>query len=1029
MEAATHPPAPRDDDFQWLDNIAWDDPKEARQSMQAVLDCGVDQDLFRGLGNHLQKQLESISVPDVAFSNLVRFIAASPDPSSLLILLGKDVEALPALLQVFTASQSLANRLISDPESFDLIRASDGQPASESDLVDELSRALTDIDQIGRAALIIRKFYSREVMRIAYGEFVRGLSPEKVGRYLSHLTDAVIETSLGFVMDRLAERRGMPQRADGSTPELTIIGLGNLGGQEMSYASPIQLIFLYDSIDHNNVWHRDFYNTVVEDLLGLLRGDQSRTSGMDIDLREGPRYEVGVPVCSFREAIRIYETAGRTWQRLNFVKARVIAGSKTLGTALLNRLEPWIYRQFMSRVEFTEIRTIRRKLEKRAEQQSMLSEDVTHAAGGRCDLELTVQCLQLLHGGNLGSVHCGNTYEAIAALELAGCLTHQESTLLSENYARLCRLQNQLSIMFDRKGSVLPENVTSRRRLAWQLGIRTRDGREGDLKRFETLLTETFAKNRKVINHLMLEAPGDGDAVAIETELLLDPNPDPELVESTMLQHGLTDPQHAMQDLAALSTETVSFLSPHRCRHFFTSIAPALLQELSRTPDPDAALSSLVRVTDSLGAKATLWELVASSRPTMELLVRLCATSPYLAGILINNPGMIDELIDSLLMNRLPSSQRLEAHSLEVCRGAADIELILHSFKNSAHLTIGVRDILGKETLEATHQAIGDTAEACLRRMIEHEQENLAGQFGDPIEIGGEPAEMVTLALGKLGGREPNYHSDLDAVFLYSDEGETRRRVGGHRATLTNQQFFNQLTKRVITRINHSGASGRLYELDSRLREAAESGIWAMTVQEFLERFERGTAPLWQLLALCKARAISGSRKLRERVNQAIGQILVDTSWQPAMASEIREMRIRMQMSARAENLKRGEGGTVDIEFVAQALTLRHAGQTPEIIRCGTTASLNALADAGHLAEEHALTLINGYRTLRKVEGNLRLMNTPARHELPEDVHSLRNLAFLMNESDPAMILAQCQQARQRNRAIFDQVFDQLSVD
>ncbi len=309
---------------------------------------------------------------------------------------------------------------------------------------------------------------------------------------------------------------------------------------------------------------------------------------MNIDLREGPRYEVGVHVCSFREAIRIYETAGRTWQRLSFVKARVVAGSQTLGKALLNRLEPWVYRQFMSRVELAEIHTIRHKLEKRAEQQPVLSEDVTLAPGGRHDLELTVQFLQLLHGGNLPAVRCHNTYEAIVALDRAGCLNQQESTLLSENYARLCRLQNQLSIMFDRKGSVLPEDAVSRQRLAWQLGIRTADGLERGSGRFQKLLSETFAKNRKVINHLMLDAPGEGDEVAIETELLLDPDPDPELVQATMRRHGLTDPLRAMDDLAALSTETVPFLSPHRCRHFFTSIAPALLQEVSRTPDPDA---------------------------------------------------------------------------------------------------------------------------------------------------------------------------------------------------------------------------------------------------------------------------------------------------------------------------------------------------------------------------------------------------------------------------------------------------------
>ncbi len=238
--------------------------------------------------------------------------------------------------------------------------------------------------------------------------------------------------------------------------------------------------------------------------------------------------------------------------------------------------------------------------------------------------------------------------------------------------------------MFDRRGSVLPEDADSRKRLAWQLGIRAADGSGGDLDKFQKLLSETFEKNRKVINHLMLDAPGKGDSVAVETELLLDPDPDASLVEKTMLGHGLTNPRRAMEELAALSSETVPFLSPHRCRHFFSSVAPALLEEVSRTPDPDAALSSLVRVTDSLGAKATLWELLGSSRPTMELMVRLCATTPYLSGILTDNPGMIDELIDSLLMNRLPSAQRLDAHSIELCRGAADIERILHSFKNSA---------------------------------------------------------------------------------------------------------------------------------------------------------------------------------------------------------------------------------------------------------------------------------------------------------------------------------------------------------
>ena len=528
---------------------------------------------------------------------------------------------------------------------------------------------------------------------------------------------------------------------------------------------------------------------------------------------------------------------------------------------------------------------------------------------------------------------------------------------------------------------------------------------------------------------MLIDAPdesngSDDGAQSIETELVLDPDPDPILVRRTLTSHGLEHPIRAMDDLIALSNESVVFLSPRRCRHFFSAIAPALLNEISQTPFPDSTLQSMVAVTDSLGAKATLWELMGVNRPTMQLMVRLCSSAPYLSSILTNNPGMIDELIDSLLMNRLPSTDRLDAQSIELCRGAADIDLILHGFKNSAHLTIGVRDILGKESVETTHLALSDTAEACLRRIIDHEQEQLALQFGDPVNADGEPAELVALALGKFGGREPNYLSDLDVIFLYSDKGETRRRVGGRRSTTNNHHFFNQLSQRVVDRINNTGENGRLYELDGRLRPTGDQGILAVTIEDFLKRFRQGISPLWQRLAICKARAVSGSRLLKQKTNKAIVDVISQTSWHGQMAEEIRTMRRRMQETAAPDNLKRGEGGTVDVEVIAQMLTLRHASDSPQIIHSGTLKSLESLAKAGFLGEEDALTLANGYRLLRGVEARLRLLSTPERHELPNDQHTMQNLAFLLGETDPDMIVAQCQQARKSNRRLFDKIFD-----
>ncbi|MCA9136496.1 MAG: hypothetical protein KDB00_07050 [Planctomycetales bacterium] len=1013
--------------FEWIDPTRVTHWPTTRHHLASIWRCGAPPDLLDMLRVRLQRHIGDIVDIDATISNLDRFIGASRSPTSLLSLFERDEAALSALLQVFATSQTLANRLIADPESFDLMRASDGQPAERKFLVDELVAELKSIESSNRAALAIRKFTSREIVRIAYGEFVRDLSPDHVGQQLAYVADAVLEASLQFVIRRLIDKLGLPRRIDGQPVQIAIIGLGHLGGTEMGYGNPLELLFLYDAIEEKNESHQEFVQQVVADVTALIGSEDAAALGISIDTSFRPLGEETV-IGSSDVTARQLESEGRTWQRIALAKARVVAGHHALGKEFLNRLEPWIYRRFMSRRDFADIRSLRRKLQRRFESQDSDGDDITTASGGRHDIELMIQFLQLLHGGEIKSVRIENTAEAISALEREGCLTHQEASLLAKGYARLCRLQHQLSVMNGRYTSCLPNNDSMRRRLAWHLGVRDSEGRFGDLERFQSQLQETFELNRKVLNHLMVEAPSDdsdsADDFALETELVLDPSPDAELVRETLIRHNLRDPERAMTDIRSLATESVRFLSRRRCHHFFASLAPDLLGEISETPDPDRTLRTLAEVADSIGGKSSLWELLGTNRATMQLMVRLCAATPYLSDILIEMPGMIDELIDSLLMDRLPSAERLDARSIDLCRRATDIDVVLHGFKNSAHLMIGVRDILGKESVQATHQSLSDTAEACLRRVAEYEQEQLAARFGDPIGSDGQAAELIAVALGKFGGREPNYHSDLDVVFLYTEDGQTQRRVGGPRKTITNAQFFNQLTSAVVARINHAGEYGRLYELDGRLRPTGEEGVLAVSIEQFTGRFNRGMAPLWQRLALCKSRVVSGSRHVRRRVSETLLAILGQTTWRPSMNNEIRDLRLRMQETASEENFKRGVGGTVDVEFIAQKLMLQHVGSNPGIFASGTIASLQRLADADLLAGDHARRLMDNYRTLRRVEANLRLMDFSARHELPDDPSKMRDLAYLMGETDPKMIEALVQQARSSNRELFDLLFD-----
>ena len=345
---------------------------------------------------------------------------------------------------------------------------------------------------------------------------------------------------------------------------------------------------------------------------------------------------------------------------------------------------------------------------------------------------------------------------------------------------------------------------------------------------------------------------------------MLDPDPPGERIGEVLGKYPFRDVKGEYRNLMALAEEKNRFLSTRRCRHFLAAIAPQLLAAIAATADPDSTLVSLGTVSDSLGGKGVLWELFSFNPPSLTLYVELCAYSPYLSGILTTNPGMIDGLMDSLVLDKLPGRQGLENTLDNLCRAAEDIEPILHSFKNDQQLCVGVRDILGKEDVQAVTGALSNIAQACLQQIARREYERLAGRFGTPrIAAGhraGRPCDWVILGMGKFGGGEMNYHSDLDIVFLYEGEGVTAPDPEqAARQSTTNQHFFSELGQRIIKIASQLSALGRLYEVDARLRPTGKSGVLTTTFKEFVRYFLEGGGQLWERQALCKARVVYGS--------------------------------------------------------------------------------------------------------------------------------------------------------------------------
>lgn len=1019
----------------WLKRLGINDVVRGATNLLRIVRSGLTLDLQIFLVKALERHLPETGDPSAVLNNLDRFFETSRSPQSLVSLFERDADSLPTLMRIFSVSQFLADQLISDPESFDFLRLTEGQAVPRDRLLDELASEVMAIADEAQMMRALRHCRQRELLRIAYGDFIGRHSLEIVTEQLSYLAEALTEAAYLWVRRDRQKRKLEPRHADGTPIRFSILALGKLGGTELNYSSDIDLIFLADFDEGDANRHTaatEYFERLATQLIKVVNEKTANGRVYRVDMRLRPLGSDGALVCSPQAALNYYESLGRTWERQAYLKARVIAGDRELGQKFLEQMQPWIFRRYLNRADIVGIGSLKRRIEKRTQSQFAVL-DVKLGPGGIRDIEFVVQFLQLLHSGDTKSIRSGNTLNAISKLADAGILNLQESSILDDGYRLLRQVEHYLQIMFDLQTHSLPDTPDELRKLALRMGFRDQSEQPAE-NQLRQLLEEKTSRIRRIVDHLLHRAFADQADYADESDLILEPEPSAEVIDRVLSKHSFSRPEEAYHLLMDLSKESVAFLSHRRCRHFLAAIAPQLLASIARTPFPDRTLAQLVNVSDSLGGKAVLWELFSFNPPSMQLYVRLCACSPYLVELLTGNPGMIDELLDSLLLDRLPQYSELESELTELCRNADDIEPILLSFRNFNHLRVGVRDILGKESIVNTHATLSDIAEVCLRQVIQHEYRRLILRYGVPMlesgERGGEICDFTIIALGKLGGREPNYHSDLDILFLFEGDGHTQNAQPGTRfEPTTNRHFYNQLSQKVIQTVSKITPWGRLYEIDARLRPTGQSGQLAIAVDDLTSYFVEGQGQLWERQALCKARPIYGGAAIQNAAMATIADIIRSVPWSAQTASEIYEMRLRLQQTATPQNLKRGEGGTLDIEFVIQALQIKLAGSHPGIVRSGTLASLEPLVAAGALEAEQAWLLDEGYRFLRGIESALRLMNTVARHDFPTDPHELRSLEFLLGVHDSVPIAERCQTIRQRNRLILNDIFAQLRTE
>ncbi len=996
-----------------------------------ALRAAVGDERFAELLPHLGRLLARSPDADLALSHVERVLGTPHGAAQVPALLANSARGLDGLLQLLAVSQFFADTFVTYPEAFDLLRAAPRRNPVTDELTAEL-KAITDACTDDASTLLaFRRFRQLHMLRIGANDILRDRALEEVTRELARVADSSIKIALATAIKTISKRFGAPTTG-GVPARIAGFAFGKLGGDELNYSSDIDLMFVYDRDGETNkksgaVTNAEYYSRVVAELVRLLSSVTDRGFAYRVDLRLRPEGNAGPLARSFDSTVSYYDSRGRTWERQALIKLRPVAGDRDLRKEVMAAIEPFVYRKYFSFSEINEVKALKRKMEQHATRSGIDDTDVKTGRGGIRDVEYTVQFLQLLNGGDLQAVRQRNTLLALDALEIAGCLNPQETYLLSDAYRFLRRTEHRLQLLFDQQTHKLPTGVDDLRTLAKRMGYgEVRSAERGmrneaspdvvggsdlsshsalpaphsalaaqrrsplDESQEPTLDTRQLlidpldlflkdfhdktATNRAILDHLLHQTfANDGGGSEPESDLILDPDADDAAVRAVLKKYPFRDVKAAFHNLNRLAQEAVPFLSHRRCRHFLASIAAPLLRAVADTPDPDGTLNDLERVTASLGAKAVLYELFSVNPPSLKLYVDICASSPYLSGILTNNPGMIDELLDSLALDQPRAGEEVKAELSELLRGAIDIDPILHSFQDKELLRIGVQDLLGKTDIHTTTAELSDVADALLNAVFDLTEPGVRAKLGDPT------GTYAILGLGKLGGREISYHSDLDVVLVYAGEGNDA------------QHYYTTLAQKAINLASRPGPLGKLYEVDMRLRPTGKSGSLALSLDEF-ERYFGCTAQVWERLALTRARVVRGGGEFADKLMTCVREAVAGKA-DAVPTAEVAAMRAKLEGAANPRSLKRGRGGLADVEFAVQLLQLRHGRTHPDVLKANVWDALDALAAAELLGETDATALRDGYSFLRFVEARLRIVTDRPLTEIPEAADDLAKLA------------------------------------
>jgi glutamate-ammonia-ligase adenylyltransferase len=852
--------------------------------------------------------------------------------------------------------------------------------------------AAFDFKDPARVRAGLRRFAAREKLRIMLRELegASGIDVDVTARELSDLAEVCIDVALGEAMVWAEARFGIPRRGEGgpSAPRVgfVVIGMGKLGGRELNAGSDIDLLLFYETDDGvvdkddraTEVTVHEYFTRVAQRLTSTLDEPTEHGIVFRVDLRLRPEGSRGPLVNALAAAERYYESWGRTWERVAMVRARPVAGDLALGDEILKALGPFVWRRVVNPQVADEMADLTRRA--RAEiGESEARRDLKLGPGGIREAEFFVQSLQLIWGGRQPSLRSTNTIDALRRLRAQGLVTEREAREVADGYLALRRLEHRVQFATGLQTHAIPHDRELLARLARSLGFTGAPALEKDLERTRRRISARF---------LSL-----GSNASSQLEASIEP--------IARLQAALDAGSEA--EVAALLPETFgNAASPDLARHLIAlsrppdapfgavtrdhhpELASSLVDALSGAADPEQATRLLATLFARVPTKGLYVRAMASDPLATRRLTGLFGASAFLGDAAVAHPDLIDRLLSS---RRVPDADSaagtVQSEVAALVAPEADVFVgALRRAKRVVTMEVGLADLAGELTTRQCTSTLSALADAiCVQ----------ATQFA--MRERGQDGGLTVIAMGKLGGREIGYGSDLDLVFVYESEEPDE------------QERAIRVAQRVLRLLEVPHWEGPGYALDTRLRPSGNQGLLVVSLDAFV-RYQTTQAAAWERQSLIKARAAAGDMALGARVI-AVAEEAAYTRGAPS-PSEIHRLRTRMERELGGERrakgraryeMKLGRGGLVDVEFAVQYMQMTH-GQDPRVRTADTESAIGALEACGYMDSTLATSLRDGYRFLRQLEQRARVHHGTNSALIEEGAPGLTLLARRMGMRD-----------------------------